>query len=254
MKDDWKVSDTAENVFATKQNCQVKGIRDYNFIYCFPWTIHIEGGEYRCPPDVFKLPMQIPFSCPGYDHAAHHVHFDILAGQEIGMEAAHVGHYNFNSSIRNELIWFDALINKTRDFDKLRSTTEHSIIVEKNSGWFWFFIGIMSTCMVLLLYNAYLAYRKISRAQITARNYKHTRHDNTLTRSRSQLIEMQGRGQSLARAPGLSRNTAVKYSKELPLPKHYDDDELPDGMENYSNSQLEIMVPSLPSRNPKTEL
>lgn len=125
----------------------VKRTLQFSYVYCYPKNITIDSIKYRCPPNVFRLPLEVGFETE--DHRVYkpikvyHNYTDLDA---MAIDSINLNHYDNYQDTEDEL----ALINKIRDLDsRLQSMTEQqkeAIVVVKYSTTWW----VSSVLMVIM--------------------------------------------------------------------------------------------------------
>lgn len=55
----WRKLLITDNIYSAQNTTAVKRTLLYNYIYCFPSEIRIEGGVQKCPPAVFRVQINV---------------------------------------------------------------------------------------------------------------------------------------------------------------------------------------------------
>ena len=135
----WEVEASTLDIENYVNRSQVKKSTTFNFIYCFPGNITIEGKNYRCPIDPFKLDARKAFKTANYRHSAIGIRLNATL-KEIAIDNVHPGQFREDSDVRNQLALFDSLREQRRRLANLTETMELSFSVSKGSPWLWMFI------------------------------------------------------------------------------------------------------------------
>lgn len=103
----WKVDKQYTQVKQTESTSQLVKTLEFNYIYCFPGKITIEGKTHRCPMEPFRLKTSKAFNTSD----RHHVPSRIIsnATQVVAIDLVHPGHFEDDSDTVNELRIFDKM-------------------------------------------------------------------------------------------------------------------------------------------------
>lgn len=146
----WEKLIETRDIYKYNHTCQVKRTMLYNYIYCFPFNITTKMGVFRNPPHVYRLPLDVAFELPVMKYVPVIRRLNITGPFEFpAVDSIHIGQFPMNSEAIDEVKWFDKMQALLAQNEQLLSEKERSIRIEKQGGWFWFFI-------VLIIFLAFL--------------------------------------------------------------------------------------------------
>lgn len=89
---EWSVIESTDNVTTSNFHPQVKKTLNYNYIYCFPRSINIDGVEVRCVEKVFRLKTNVSFEVGTYKYTLTRVTHNITTSNLGIIDTVHSGH------------------------------------------------------------------------------------------------------------------------------------------------------------------
>ena len=129
----------------------------WNFIYCFPWNITVNGETTRCPILTFKLDSNIPFHTKNITYNGLRRKIISSFVEQPFVESVSPAHFDSNKIAINNLAMFDRIQELQALNEDLINNQELSIIVTKHGMVYWSTIctvGFLITiCICLILHS-----------------------------------------------------------------------------------------------------
>ena len=170
--DDWEIIEKTNNLQSIKKIAQVKASNYYNYIYCFPWDITIEGNTYRCPAKPFRLSLNTAFQTANKKHQSSEKVIKLIKSFDTeGFEAIHHAHLEEESDLNNELQMIEQLRELKIKIGKVDLEKRELITVAYYSPAFWTIICLLVASLLTLATCAYFWFKQ----RFGKRKVKHTR-------------------------------------------------------------------------------
>lgn len=106
---------------------------DYNYLYCFPGNITINGKSQKCPMDVFRLRRSIEFQTIKHKHVKTQHAFNITTG-DIAVDSIHAGQFHSDSDAIQHLAMFERLREERKKV--MEMTQAVNTTVPTTNRWF----------------------------------------------------------------------------------------------------------------------
>lgn len=221
----WKpITRTREIENMLNETCNIKKTLEYNYIYCFPYEIKIEGESYRMPPNAFRLSSSIGFEIPGKLNFTPKKSFlNITKQSELPViDMVHVGHFPNDSEVINTNQWFAKIQNLHKLNDKLHEEEEKSIMITKYSITWWISLLTVIAWIKLTLFLGFVNYRNGT----ILMNNSSVRYSATQSYQTNQQASQQVNQEiSLREKPrlevGRDESITINLNQTLPLAKNF---------------------------------
>lgn len=180
----------------------IKKTLEHNYIYCFPGNITIGDKNYRCPVEVFRLPTDKAFKTSTSRHVPSRIQMNVTQ-KELAIDNIHVGHFQDDSDVVNELRMFDKI---TELRAKLESIDNEAFVVSKGKS-IW---GLITYGIIMSVAGPLVYYLIIYFCICRCRNQP-TRTDQTEMRDRTKTRSLE----RLANLVGTSDNRYVNLTPRI---------------------------------------
>lgn len=132
----WETIVNTDEIEKFANRSQVVKTLTHNYIYCFPGNIQIDGKDYKCPMEVFRLKTSHEFKTSKQRHIP--TLLSVNATQkDIAVDAVHAGHFQEDSDVIQHLAMFEQLRQERRKLYNLTDEYKNSVVINKSSNWLW---------------------------------------------------------------------------------------------------------------------
>lgn len=138
----WEIIKETEDLNPFKSQSQVVKTLNGNYIYCFPGYITVQGHNYTCPMDPFRLDVNREFQTADQLHIPNFVTLNASREYISATEVMHAGFFRDDSDTVQPLALFEALRQERKLLREQNYTLNHSFVVDKTNAWFWTFITL----------------------------------------------------------------------------------------------------------------
>ena len=127
----WRALHSTKDIYSNQSYTpvEVQRTQQFNYIYCFPWNITLDNSNHRCPPYVFRLPVNQTFNTSIYNYDEVDVSMTITQTQPMAVENVHRGHFDDESEAADELKMIDALQQLQIKLHEMKLESENSITI-----------------------------------------------------------------------------------------------------------------------------
>lgn len=132
----WTSTEVTDEIEKFSHRSDVHKTAYFNYIYCFPGNITINGREYRCPMDVFRLKFNLEWKTAQQRHKPAFIAVNTTLRQE-AFDTVHAGHFPDDSDTVQHLALFERLREERRNLTSLTESMKNSFSVSKSNPWFW---------------------------------------------------------------------------------------------------------------------
>lgn len=136
----WKPIIQTRNIDMFNETCQEKRTLLYNYIYCFPYQIHLKEGIFRMPPNTFRLPTSIEYEIPGKPKYMPRRYVFNISTDLPAIDSIHTGHFPMGSEVIDQTKWFEKLQDLHKLNEKLYHNEERSVMITKYGAAWWIII------------------------------------------------------------------------------------------------------------------
>lgn len=116
----WRKLVTVDNIYSHQNITTLKRTLLYNYIYCFPSEIRISDGNHKCPPAVFRVPINVGWSTRDKNYVPIIRKVKFVERELPFIDDVHLTHFDDDSLAANDASMFDKL-------QELRKTTRTTI-------------------------------------------------------------------------------------------------------------------------------
>lgn len=157
----WEVIESTTNIKKTKKSAQVIQGGNFNYIYCYPFNITIEGETHKCPIKPFRLSINTGFVAVDVRHESSQVVMDFVQHYDkIGFEALHNSHLEESSDLADTERMIDDLRHYKKELKEIKEEKQESIIIRYYSTAFWAIIMAILLLIAMVIYASYLVVSK----------------------------------------------------------------------------------------------
>lgn len=171
----WRTLVSTTEISKYNNTCTSKRTVNYNYIYCFPYSIKLRTGTQRMPPTVVRLDITEPFETPMQKYVPLHRRINITSQTEYpAIDSIHSEHFPLGSEVVDTTKWFDTIQKLRKLNEGLRVDKEAKVSVYKGGAMWWLlitlFIILTSTLAGLIGYNVYISDTNMKRQRVMARD------------------------------------------------------------------------------------
>lgn len=158
--DNWERVVTTRNIKKYAQELEVFMSRGYDYVYCYPSNITINGRSERCPPSMLKIQSKLPYKTGSHRSEIYsdrrHGPLELIEVED----NIHFGHFDNDTDPNDEMEIIDTMFRQMREIDD-------NFLVNETWGWTIIILAIviftaLLTTIIYLMYFPNLGFRKVS--------------------------------------------------------------------------------------------
>lgn len=146
----WHSLFSTNDIYKYHNSTAVKRGFSFNYVYCFPWKISLPDGNYRCPPSVFKLRLNVSFVTADYNYHPVLRKFNVKVDDLQFVDQIHRSHFADFSNAINDAAMFDELQRLRRELDQIHIDEDKKYTVVKHSPTYYI---LLVHILILLLFS-----------------------------------------------------------------------------------------------------
>lgn len=216
----WRQLISTDDISSYKNSTAVKRTLLYNYIYCFPGEITIAEGKHKCPPAVFRVPVNMDWNTSDKSFVPTIRKLKISGRENPFIDDVHLNHFDEESLAANDAGMFEKVQSLRAKLRRLQVQRDTAITIQKSGTSYWslitLFLLLVSACGILAIYSIHLTRQAHQNHQNIASDIRELRSEyqatscincvsNSLQRENSKGIQMRG----LPRTPPNSVETSI---------------------------------------------
>lgn len=169
----------------------------YNYIFCYPHDITINGSTFRCPPFTFRLLNVVDYHTMNLHNEPKYKYLNVTYKEDTMIDSLQHNEYQIIEDANTELGYIDQIIALESKLSNLTQKQTEVIYIEKYKETYWSLIALFGvTSLVIMCLICSICKDKDRVVYATVKHDRRTRRNN-----RDESVELVGSSGTSKRSP-----------------------------------------------------